>query len=179
MTRDDIIALTIRLEGGYVNNPRDPGGPTNMGITQRYLDHYNASKRPSDPTMPASVRDLSVEDVTSLYEADQWVTTGAEKVIDMSPGLAAVLFDTGVNQGPGTAVGFLQDALGLRADKLVGPTTLAAASVAVARKGAPALIMEFTARRANYYASLNSYNAAGFELGWMRRLLTVYTAAIK
>lgn len=171
MTRDEIIALTIKLEGGFVDNPADPGGRTNMGITQRYLDHVNAHDQHSDPTMPTDVADLTVANVTHLYEVDQWITTGAAV---LPPAVAALAFDGGVNEGPGTAVKLLQQALGVTVDQLVGPGTLAAVKTHEADFNA--LAMEYAARRATHYAALNK---GVFELGWMRRLFTVYTAAIK
>ena len=174
MTRDEIIALTIKLEGGFVDNPADPGGRTNMGITQKYLDHVNAHAQHSDPTMPKDVKDLTLANVTHLYEVDQWVTTGAEKFVDLSPAVAALAFDGGVNEGPGTSVMLLQQALGVHVDQCAGPATVAAVKLHEADYGA--LALEFAARRATHYAKLNK---DAFELGWMRRLLTVYTAAIK
>jgi lysozyme family protein len=171
MTQAEIIALTIKLEGGFVDNPADPGGRTNMGITQKYLDHVNAHAQHSDPTMPTDVKDLTVANVTHLYEVDQWVTTGAAV---LPPALAALAFDGGVNEGPGTAVMLLQQALGTKVDQQVGSTTLKA--VEAHKADYNALALEYAARRATHYAALNK---AAFELGWMRRLLTVYTAAIK
>ena len=173
MTQAEIIALTIKLEGGYVNNPKDPGGPTNMGITQKYLDHVNAHGQHSDPTMPADVKDLTVAHVTHLYECDQWVTTGAAQIVVTASGVAALAFDGGVNEGPGTAVMLLQQALNVKVDQVVGAGTIAAIT---AHADHDALALEYAAHRAVHYAKLNS---AVFELGWMRRLLTVYTAAIK
>ncbi len=165
MTRDDIIALTIKLEGGFVDNAADPGGRTNMGITQRYLDHA----RLSDSSLPADVKGLTVTTVTHLYEIDQWVTTGAAA---LPSAVAALAFDGGVNEGPGTAVMLLQQALGVHVDQQCGPATLAAA----AAHDPLDLALEYAAHRAVHYAKLNK---DVFELGWMRRLLTVYTAAIK
>jgi len=173
MTQAEIIALTIKLEGGYVNNPKDPGGPTNMGITQKYLDHVNAHGQHSDPTMPADVKDLTVAHVTHLYECDQWVTTGAAQIVGTASGVSALAFDGGVNEGPGTAVMLLQQALNVKVDQVVGAGTIAAIT---AHADHDALALEYAAHRAVHYAKLNS---AVFELGWMRRLLTVYTAAIK
>ena len=157
MTQAEIIALTIKLEGGFVDNPADPGGRTNMGITQKYLDHVNAHAQHSDPTMPTDVKDLTVANVAVL-----------------PPALAALAFDGGVNEGPGTAVMLLQQALGTKVDQQVGSTTLKA--VEAHKADYNALALEYAARRATHYAALNK---AAFELGWMRRLLTVYTAAIK
>lgn len=164
MTRDEIIAMVIRLEGNYINLPSDPGGATNMGITQRYLD--NARKR--DPSLPATVDTLTVAQVTQLYQTDQWRTVRGD---DIPPSLAALAFDAAVNEGPGTAIMLLQEALGVTVDQKMGPATVMACHGDDA-----AIAAEYAARRAAHYASLNK---STFELGWMRRLITVYTAAIK
>ena len=148
MNRDAIIALVIKLEGGYVNDPRDPGGATNMGVTQRYLDNARKSR----PELPASVRDLTVAQVTSLYAADQWVKIHGDA---LHPPVAALAFDSAVNNGPGTAVGLLKAALA---------------------SGAADLAAEYAAQRAAYYARLGKPE---FTLGWMRRLFSVYTASLK
>lgn len=166
MNRDEIIALTIKLEGGYVNNPADPGGATNMGVTQRYLD--NARK--TDATLPASVKDLTVGQVTALYRLDQWAAVQGDA---LPPGVAALAFDGAVNEGPGTAVMLLQQALGIHVDGKLGPATLAAIGPLVVSH--EDLALEYAARRATHYAALNK---GIFELGWMRRLFKVYTAAV-
>lgn len=164
MTRDEIIALIINIEGGLVDNPNDPGGRTNMGITQRYLDHAVAADR----SLPTLVDDLTVAQVTGLYRKDQWAAVHGDA---LPPALAALAIDSAINEGPGAAVMLLQQALGVTVDHVVGPGTIAAAGRAPASVAA-----EYAARRATHYAHLNKDT---FELGWMRRLFRVYTAAIK
>lgn len=164
MTRDEIIALIIDIEGGYVDNPADPGGKTNMGITQRYLDRAVAA----DPTLPTHVADLTIEQVTGLYRRDQWTAVHGDA---LPPALAALAIDSAINEGPSEAAVLLQQALGVTADGVIGPGTIAAAGRAPASVAA-----EYASRRAVHYAHINK---DCFELGWMRRLFRVYTAAIK
>ena len=166
MTRDEIIAFIIQQEGGFVDNPADPGGATNMGITQHYLD--NARK--VWPNLPVSVTDLTFSQVASLYESDEWVTIHGDQ---LPPVIGLLVMDEAVNGGPGTAAKLLQEALGITADGVIGAATIAAA----AASRAPQLALEYAARRAVFYAKLED-NEAMFELGWMRRLLTVYTRAL-
>jgi lysozyme family protein len=167
ITRDEIIALTIRLEGGYSDNPADPGGRTNMGVTQRYLDHARAAA-PHGVMLPLDVKDLTVIQVTGMYQRDQWVRVLGDA---LPPTLAALAFDGAVNEGPGTAVMLLQQALSVHVDQFVGPATLAAISTVPHVE----LVTEYAARRATHYAKLNRPE---FVLGWMRRLFTVYTTAL-
>jgi lysozyme family protein len=171
MTRDQIIALVIKLEGGLVDNPADPGGRTNMGITQRYLDARRHARMIVGglpiPDLPATVDALTLAQVTWFYQTDQWRAVRGD---DIPPALAALAFDAAVNEGPGTAVMLLQQALGVTVDQKMGPATVMACHDAPAATAA-----EYAARRAAHYASLNK---GVFELGWMRRLITVYTAAV-
>lgn len=172
MTRDQVIALVIQLEGGLVDNPADPGGRTNMGITQRYLDARNRAPLAVRPslTLPATVDDLTVAQVTWLYQTDQWRAVRGD---DIPAPLAALAFDAAVNEGPGTAVMLLQQALGVTADQKMGPATIMAC-----HDNTAAVAAEYAARRAVHYATIGAGKSV-FELGWMRRLVTVYTAAIK
>jgi lysozyme family protein len=167
MTRDDIIAFVIGLEGGYVDNPADPGGATNMGVTQHYLDVARAAN-PSW-NLPAGVSDLVEGQVSAMFAADQWA---AVKGDSLPWPLALSAFDTAVNEGPNRAVLILQQSLGVTADGTIGPTTLNAAISA-----GPKVYAEFAARRAVAYAQLDATEGQ-FELGWMRRLIRVYTQAI-
>ena len=44
---DDCLKFTLQFEGGFVNNPKDPGGPTNLGVTQATLSSSSAARRRS------------------------------------------------------------------------------------------------------------------------------------
>jgi lysozyme family protein len=164
MTRDQIIAMILELEGGYSNNPADPGGATNHGITQRYLDNARRTR----PTLPVSVKDITPADATSLYAADQWQ---AVKGDSLPAHVAAVAFDGAVNEGPGTVVTLLQQALNLKVDGIMGPGTVAAATAN------PKAAQLLAAHRAAHYAKSAVARPAELEFvqGWMNRVLDVYT----
>jgi lysozyme family protein len=168
VTRDEIIAFVINsIEGGYVDKPDDPGGATNFGITQRYLNMAR-SAMPS-MNLPANVIDLTPLQATVLYQSDEWVAVKGDQ---LPPPLALLVFDTAVNEGVQRAARVLQQALGVTADGLIGPATIAAAASADAK-----VCAEFAARRAVCYAQLDATEGQ-FELGWMRRLIKVYTQAV-
>jgi lysozyme family protein len=125
---DELINAVIDREGGYVDNPADKGGPTCFGITQavaRANGYGGALQR------------LPREAATSIYQRLYWSRPGMDEIAKRSARVAAELFDTGVNMGPGVAVTFLQRALtalnrngkdypDLTPDGRVGPTTLGA-----------------------------------------------------
>jgi lysozyme family protein len=165
MTRDDIISFVIQQEGGYSNSRGDPGRETNRGITQRYLN----AARLRNANLPAFVADLTLEETIELYQDDQW------RVIDgdvLPSTVALLVMDCAVNSGSETAIRILQQAAGTNPDGIMGPGTAQAV-----RGAGTKLCAEFAARRAVHYAQLQGTEGQ-FELGWMRRLLSVYTRAI-
>jgi lysozyme family protein len=67
-TFDTCLAFTLREEGGYVDNPADPGGATNMRITLATLRQYT-----DDPQLGAiQVRDMTVRTARAIYQALYW-----------------------------------------------------------------------------------------------------------
>lgn len=102
MNVNPLIDELIAREGGYVANPADRGGPTRFGITQTTA---RANGYAGD--MQALPRDTAA----TIYERLYWLKPGLDRVASLAPKLAAELFDTGVNTGPETALGFLRRAL--------------------------------------------------------------------
>lgn len=162
MTFDDALHAVLKYEGGYVDDPADPGGATNMGITIGTLSDWLGR-----PATKDQVRALVYPDVRPIYEKRYWA---ACRCGEMPTGLALVVFDSGVNQGPGRAKRLLQQALGVTEDGILGPQTMAAVTAADEAD----LIDEMVARRAVHYASLQST----FHLGWFRRLIDVHRRAL-
>lgn len=99
------LALTLRFEGGYVNNPRDPGGPTNRGITQATLSHELGRK-----ATIAEVRNLTVEQAGAIYRKKFWNLIDGDT---LPLGVDAMLFDIAVNSGPGRALAWAGDSANL------------------------------------------------------------------
>lgn len=166
MTRDDILAFVIVIEGGYVNNPADPGGATKYGVTQRYYDDRKA--RGTVPAgYPDSVADLTTAQASQLYATDQWVQVRGD---DLPPLLQLMAVDCAVNQGGPTACLLLQDAAGVTKDGHIGPATLAAIHAVDPVR----LLLRFGVARAMRYIKGNPL----FLLGWIRRLFRVYTATL-
>lgn len=108
---EDAIGATLQHEGGFSNDPADPGGATMYGIEQR------------DMPDRVPISSISEQDAANYYHEHYWKPLYNEIV---SQSVAAKIFDMGVNLGVGTAVKVLQVALGIAVDGVFGPGTLAA-----------------------------------------------------
>jgi uncharacterized protein (TIGR02594 family) len=120
------VKIVLDMEGGYTDHPDDPGGPTNKGVT---LAEYATflGKRLNDETRPGLVLRLKVipdVDVEAIYRRNYW---GPASCDDLPEPLAIYLFDTAVLHGVPKAIKYLQEALGVKVDGVIGPKTIAAA----------------------------------------------------
>ena len=149
-------------EGGFVNDPHDPGGATNKGVTYRVYDAYRTRK--GLPTR--DVREISGEEVSDIYRKQYW---DAVKGDELPPGLDYVLFDGAVNSGPSQSVKWLQRALGsVVVDGQMGQATLAA----VCDFGSiPVLIDKVCDRRLAFLQALRTWSR--FGKGWSSRVAGV------
>ena len=160
-TFDDALALTLKFEGGYVNDPADKGGATNFGITQKVYDHYLNGL--GDPLN--DVADISSAEVAAIYRMWYWNPAHADALVSR---LAKVHFDSAVNHGVGRAVKFLQQLVGVTTDGMWGPATFAA----VASADQDALVTPYLALRRAFYGKIVAADAtqAKFLPQWLKRL---------
>ena len=151
------LAFVLAQEGGYVDHPLDPGGPTNQGITQRTFDRWNMLAH-----LPRrDVRDITAEEVQELYFRWYWVPAGGE---ELEPPLDLVMFDTAVNLGPQPAVRLLQRASWVNEeDGILGPDTLAAAK----RWNPEHLALSVLTMRRHHYIEKRR---SPFIAGWLARV---------
>jgi lysozyme family protein len=160
---DACMPFIFKAEGGYSDNPADPGGPTNYGITLATLRAYEG-----DPNLTADdVKKLTPAVAKEIYRTAYWnrMQCGA-----LPAGLDLEVFDFGVNSGPAESVKTLQRLVGVTQDGSVGPITLAA----VAQFNVGDLIGRFAQARLAFYQSLNMPE---FEQGWATRVAQIQTAA--
>ena len=116
---DACIPFIFKAEGGFADNPADPGGATNYGITLATLRAYEGN-----PNLTAQdVKNLTPATATEIYRSNYWNRMQCGSLPD---GLDLEVFDFGVNAGPGEAVKSLQKIVGVTADGSIGPITLAA-----------------------------------------------------
>ena len=161
MTFDDAFDVLIGHEGGYSNHPSDPGGETMWGVTKRVA---------SQEGYTGSMRSLPRETAKAIYRRRYWDAVQADK---MPEAARYALFDAAVNSGPRQAVEWLQRALDVGEDGVLGPLTLHAA------ENAPglALAVRFTAERLDFLTNLPTWGA--FGRGWSRRIASVLQTATK
>lgn len=162
---EQCLALVLKHEGGYVNNPKDPGGRTNLGVTQKVWEEW--VKHPVDE---AAMRALGPADVGPLYKDRYWNRVRGD---DLPSGVDYAVFDLAVNSGVGRASKILQAALGLPTDGIVGPKTIEAAQAANARE----LATNICERRQDFLQSLPTFDT--FGRGWTRRVSEVEETAFK
>jgi lysozyme family protein len=115
-------------EGGYGDDPRDPGGATNLGIIQT---EYSADRR-ARGLQTRSVLFITKDEARAIYLKNYWTPL---KCDNMDAGLANCVFDSGVNSGIGKGALWLQQAINSVAGTVIVPehgeitaATLAAAS---------------------------------------------------
>ncbi|HEY6518504.1 MAG TPA: glycosyl hydrolase 108 family protein [Roseiarcus sp.] len=162
---DACMPFIFKAEGGYSDNPADPGGPTNFGITLGTLRAYEGN-----PNLTAEdVKTLTQAVAREIYRTVYWnrMQCGA-----LPAGLDLEVFDFGVNSGPAESVKTLQRLVGVTQDGSVGPITLAA----VREFNVGDLIGRFAQARLAFYQSLNMPE---FEQGWATRVAQIQTAATK
>lgn len=125
---DHILDEVLRAEGGYVNNPKDPGGETNWGITVS-VARENGYR--------GSMKDMPQLVAREIYYKKYVVQPGFDKVLLLSPIIAGELIDTGVNMGTGVAAKMFQrclnafnrngkDYVDIAVDGAIGPGTIKA-----------------------------------------------------
>jgi|TARA_R110000868_G_scaffold96356_1_gene265111 lysozyme family protein len=155
--------LMLKSEGGYVNNPADPGGMTNLGVTKATWENWVG--RESDE---AEMRGLTPEKVEPLYKKKYWDAVRGD---ELPPGISYLCFDFAVNAGAGRSIKTLQTAVGVTPDGGFGPLTLAA----VQAIDPVELIEKFSQAKEDFYRSLGTF--ATFGKGWLNRVADVKVKA--
>jgi len=159
-----IMEHVFQVEGGYVNNPSDPGGATNMGITIHTLRNLEMDLDNDGDIDRDDVILVSKEVATDIYRVRYWEPVEGP---EMPSGLDLVLMDGGVNSGPRTSVRWVQRALGVVADGILGPQTMGAIRNANKEK----LIANSLNERRRSVRSFRNYDV--FGKGWENRINAV------
>ena len=152
----ECLALVLKSEGGYINDSRDSGGMTNLGVTKRVWEEYTGHGADEK-----EMRSLTPEKVAPLYEQKYWRPCYGEV---LPRGLDFVVFSMGVNAGPGRSVKLLQQSLGCVPDGVIGPRT----RELISASNTATLIAKFSESRREYYRALKTFPI--FGKGWLARV---------
>jgi len=157
------LKLVLKHEGGFSNHPRDPGGATMKGVTQRVYDAF----RDRVGKERQSVANISNEELRYIYRKQYWDAVQGD---DLPAGIDYVVFDGAVNSGPVQSAKWLQRALGCAPDGHVGQATLA---LAQEYPDHDELVNAICDQRLAFLKSLRTWDA--FGKGWSRRVSEVRT----
>ena len=149
--------VEMTFEGGRVDDPKDPGGRTAYGVTQRVYNGYRKARG-----LP--IRDvwlIETREIVDIYKTGYWDKVWGDRLPD---GLDIVVADGAINSGVSQAVKWLQRALGVRVDGIMGDATLTAAN---AVNDVDTLIGRVIAAREAFLRALKTFKR--FGKGWIRR----------
>jgi lysozyme family protein len=156
---DKALAAVLVHEGGYVNNPKDPGGMTNLGCTKAVWEEHCGH-----PVDEKAMRALTPADVGPLYKRNYWDKVKGD---ELPSGVDYVVFDAAINSGAGRAAKWLQACVGVEPDGGIGPKTLAAVQAFDAEQ----LVKDYSKRRLSFLMDLPTWST--FGKGWYRRVQEV------
>ena len=148
MNFDKAFKLLIGHEGGYAHDPKDPGGETKFGISKRAYPEVD-------------VANLTLNEAKEIYKIDYWDILLAEELPEE---IRFSVFDAAVNSGNRQAIKWLQQAVGVIDDGIIGPKTLAAINEADPYK----LVGVFSGIRLRFMVGLPTFDR--FGKGWTRRV---------
>lgn len=182
---DRAVRFVFAHEGGYVNDPADTGGPTNLGVTLGTLRDALGKDRDADGWADgdfnhdgridaADMMLLSREEALAIYRARYWDAPGIGFIRDDR--IAAKVFDLGVNAHPRVAIALLQRAIDhaappgvahVKDDGQLGPKTLASLAACDPELVLAALASE----QSSFYLRIieRSPEKARFKKGWLAR----------
>lgn len=160
---EEALGYVLKHEGGYVNDPKDPGGPTNRGINIFTLQRWR--KR---PMTARDVQSLTLMETKQIYDAYYWDSMLLD---DVPKGVDYAMFSCGVLAGTGTAVRFCQKVVGAQVDGRMGKLTIAAIKKYVDANGKDVLIEKFCSAWLKYLKGRKGW--ARYGRGWGRRVKEV------
>jgi lysozyme family protein len=114
----DALRLVLMSEGGFSNNPKDPGGATNKGVTLATFRAFVKANGTVD-----DLKAITPAQIETVYRKQYWNAVMGD---DLPAGIDYAVFDFAVNSGPSRAARYLQQVVGAEADGHIGGHTLEA-----------------------------------------------------
>lgn len=146
LTFEEAFDRLLGHEGGYVNDPTDPGGETNWGISKRAFPYLD-------------IKSLSRDDAKRIYEKYYWTP-----LADAHAAIKFQVFDFAVNSGIQTAIRKLQQAIKVADDGHFGPRSLEALKAMDHND----VLMRVNGLRLRFMTDLKNWPNA--SKGWARRV---------
>lgn len=153
---DDALAIVFESEGGFVNDKYDAGGKTKFGISAAQYPNLN-------------IEALTKDDAKAIYRRDYW---NKYRCGELPWCFAVALFDAVVNHHPENPIKWLQGAIGVLADGVIGPRTVAASH---ACRNKPEALATMLLSRLEHFQRQPNYER--FKNGWRKRLYKLAMAA--
>lgn len=153
---EEAFKNTLLHEGGYVNDPQDPGGETKYGVSKRSYPHID-------------IKNLTLDDAKKIYYEDFWLK---QKCNVIQKDLAAKLFDLSVNVGTKQAGLFMQRALRVTKQELIEDGIIGVNTLDAIRRADPIILLaSLKSEAAGYYRLLVAKNASmkKYINGWLSR----------
>jgi lysozyme family protein len=175
------VKLVLRSEAGFVDDPKDPGGATNLGITIAVLKKWRGHAVSKE-----DVRKLTIAEASKIYHANYWLLAWGDR---LPVGIDYIVFDIAVNSGITPALNMLRERLGLPLHmrdrhKVYHEDERHIAEIGrhvlldrVAGACMPALICGICRRREEFYRSLGTFDH--FGKGWLSRNRAVEKEALR
>lgn len=162
---DPLAKFILSFEGGYVNDPKDRGGATNMGVTIATWKAQGYDKNGDGKIDVKDLRLISVADAINIMRKNYWNRWKADQINDQN--LANTLVDWVWGSGKNGIV-IPQQMLGVTADGIVGPNTIKALNDVYA----PAFFEKLRKRRLQYIDNIikKDRTQKRFQAGWYRRI---------
>jgi lysozyme family protein len=159
MNFDQAFDALLKHEGGYSDHAADPGGKTRYGITEAVAREVGYR---------GDMRELPLDLAKRIYKDHYWDLVKADEL----PGQVRFLvFDAAVNSGVGQAARWLQRAVKVKDDGVIGPMTLLAAK----QSNPEALARRYLSQRLRFMSDLANWPA--FGRGWARRIADLLEVA--
>ena len=160
---DASFEMVLKHEGGFVNHPKDPGGMTNLGVTQRAWEGYVGK-----PVDEAFMRKLTPEVVKPFYKTMYWDKIKGDQ---LPAGVDYAAYDLAVNSGVGRAAKYLQQIAGVTADGVIGPRSMEA----IKKCDAEGVVDKICNMRMTFLKGLGTFET--FGKGWTIRVNDVKAKA--
>jgi len=164
---------TMKAEGGYINDPDDPGGETYKGVSRKYHSKWNGwvtidllKQQPNFPKNLDEDGDLQKK-IEGFYEVNYWDKLQGDSIEDQD--VAESIFDFGVNGGTKTSAKLAQMSVQAKPDGVIGPKTLKKLNA----EDKKTFLALFALAKIGRYVNICEKNSTSrkYFYGWIRRSL--------